>query len=220
MIPWLDDGEALHLHQALLEDSLRLLTAGALAAGAVPFLSLSEPWEPEGPDGHAGIAAAAAGIARLPQSGTVLGERLRGTFQTLFARAHRRVVVIGSDSPTLPAAILTSAFPALRRGGDVVLGPAEDGGYYLVGARAPLRVEMFEGIPWGTERVMNDTLAALDRSGTSAFLLPRWIDVDRPHDLEKVRRDLDSLRGDDPAPGRTRAFVEELVKNGRLPPAL
>src|SRR5439155_14644 len=100
--------------------SLAVLTVVELLVaqvqGARPFVSMSQPWEPEEADGCAGIAAAAMGMARLPQSGWDLGERLRATFRTLLARRFGRIVVIGSDSPTLPPAHLTTALEALGRG--------------------------------------------------------------------------------------------------------
>ncbi len=216
MTPWLDAGDALRLHTALLADSLGLLRAAALESGATPFVSFSEAWDPESRPGGEDLARAAAGIVRLPQSGADLGGRLRDTFRRLFSRGFRRVAVIGSDSPTLPPAILKTAFAALRRDGDVVLGPAEDGGYYLVGARHPVP-QIFDRIPWGTDRVMEATLAALDRRGARAIVLPRWYDIDLPRDLERVRLDLSGRSEGHFVPERTRAFVEELVRGGRLP---
>jgi len=216
MVPWLREEEALRLHAALLEDSLRLLRAGAADSGAVPFVSFSEAWNPGSRPGCEEIARAASGMMRIPQRGADLGERLEKTFRTLIDREFRRVVVIGSDSPTLPVSILKGAFAALQKDGDVVLGPAEDGGYYLIGATRPVP-RMFEKIPWGTEAVMQATLAALDRSGARAVILSPWHDVDRPHDLERVRRDLSRRPPDGPPLRSTRAFVEGLVRDGRLP---
>jgi uncharacterized protein len=216
MVPWLREEEALRLHAALLEDSLRLLRAGAAGSGAVPFVSFSEAWNPASRPGCEEIARAAAGMARIPQRGADLGERLERTFRRLFARGFRRVVVIGSDSPTLPASILKGAFAALQQDGDVVLGPAEDGGYYLVGATRPVP-RMFEKIPWGTKGVMRATLAALHRRGARAVLLSPWHDVDRPDDLERVRRHLSHRPQGEPALRSTRAFVQALVRDGRLP---
>jgi hypothetical protein len=219
MLPWLSPAEALRLHTSLVADSLGLLRLGAAATGATPFVSFSEAWEPEGRPECADLARAAAGLARLPQSGADLGERLSGTFRSLFAVGFRRVVVIGADSPTLPSAYLTAAFERLHEDAEVVLGPAEDGGYYLVGAMRLVPL-MFEEIPWGTGRVMQATLAALKRCGLRSTLLPRWYDVDRPADLERMRADAPAAPGATPAtfaPERTRAFIADLVRDGRLP---
>lgn len=213
MTPWLSADEALRLHLALLEDSLALLRAGAAEAGAIPFLAFSEPWDPGGERGFETLAAAAAGLARLPQAPGDLGERLLHTFTSLMARGHGAVAVIGSDSPTLPPAILRSALAALRQDAEVVLGPAEDGGYYLVGA-ARLVPEMFEGVPWSSGRVMEATLAALDRAGVRTSLLPRWYDVDVPADLDRLRADLGRPGS---GAGKIAAFVDDLLRTGRLP---
>ena len=212
MTPWLSAGEALRLHLALLEDSLALLREGAAGAGAIPFLAFSEPWDPGSAEGFEGLASAAAGLARLPQIGTDLGERLRDSFATLAARGHRHAVVIGSDSPTVPPEFLASAFAALRRA-DVVLGPAADGGYYLIGAALPAP-EMLTGIPWGTDRVLDSTLAALARAGVRVSLLPRWHDVDVPADLDRLRADPGRAG---PRAGKTAAFIDGLIREGRLP---
>lgn len=218
MVPWLAADEALRLHAALLEDSLLLLKAAAATTGAVPFLSPSEPWVPDADvEVSAGIARAAAGVAPLPQSGADLGRRLEDTFRRLFSRGFERVVVIGSDSPTLPPDILGDAFAGLQGEDDVVLGPAEDGGYYLVGGRTLVPAMFAATIPWGTERVMDATLAALARHGARAALLPVWFDVDRPADLERLRLDLASRTSKGLPPERTRVIVEELVRAGRLP---
>lgn len=213
MTPWLSAGEALRLHLALLEDSLALLREGAAGAGAIPFLAFSEPWDPGSEEGFEDLASAAAGLARLPQKGTDLGERLRDSFTTLAAGGHRHVVAIGSDSPTLPPEFLVSAFAALRLDADVVLGPSADGGYYLVGAALPAP-DLFSGIPWGTDRVLDSTLAALARAGARVSLLPRWHDVDVPADLDRLRAD-PARSG--PRARKTDAFIDALLREGRLP---
>jgi rSAM/selenodomain-associated transferase 1 len=215
MIPWLDSAEALGLHLALLEDGLRLLRIAAAAAGAVPFLSLTEPWAPERVEGSAGLSEASLGIARLLQNGRSLGDRLLDTCRALFARGFHQVSIIGSDSPTLPVEIVTGAFSALRRGADAVLGPAEDGGYCLVGA-SRLLPGMFEGIPWGTARVFEATRAALEGLGARLEVLPPWYDIDLPRDLDRLRSELPDAAGGG-VPLRTRTFVERLVREGRLP---
>jgi glycosyltransferase A (GT-A) superfamily protein (DUF2064 family) len=204
MVPWLREDEALLLHQALLEDSLRLVRAGASESGATPFVSFSESWNPRDRPGCENIDRAAAGMAR----------------RRLIERRFHRVVVIGSDSPTLPPAMLSAAFTSLERDVDVVLGPAEDGGYYLVGATRLLPT-MFDSIPWGTDGVLRTTLAALACGGARVVVLSPWYDIDMPQDLERARRDFAGFPPGVPAPASTRAFVDALVRDGRLPyPAL
>jgi len=218
MVPWLSAAEALRLHIALVEDSLRLLRTAAAESNATPFVSFSEPRSRGTRTEPGAIARAAAGMHRMAQRGADLGARLLGTIRSLRARGFRRVVVIGSDSPTLSPAVVKAAFAALERETEVVLGPAEDGGYYLVGTTRVLP-GMFEGIPWGTDRVLRATLQSLARSGVRAFMLPRWYDVDRPEDLERACRDLADWPPGAPGPESTRAFVQALTRDGRLPRA-
>ena len=111
------------------------------------------------------------------------GVRLRHAMQTIFQQDYQRVITIGSDSPTLPPAYLKEAAEALTTH-DLVLGPAEDGGYYLIGLKsAP--AALFEGITWSTEKVLQQTLAAAARLGLRVHLLPEWYDID---DLPTLHR--------------------------------
>lgn len=215
LIPWLGDEGALRLHLALLEDSLRLLRAGARDAGATPFLAFSEPWEP-GPEAEcAALAAEAAGLQRRPQSGGDLGERLTRTFRDLTREGYRHVVVLGSDSPTLPDTILPSAFAALRGETGVVLGPTDDGGYYLVGSTRPVP-PIFAGIPWSTTRVLDATLDAARRAGAPVVLLRRWYDIDTPADLERLAAEPAGGGPGLPAGERTRRLARRLVRAARI----
>ncbi|MFQ5877678.1 MAG: TIGR04282 family arsenosugar biosynthesis glycosyltransferase [Acidobacteriota bacterium] len=213
MQPFLRAREALELHQAMLEDSLRLLRWAAERAGARPVLAFSEAWEPEADGAPASLWRAAGGIDRLPQRGGPLGERLRNTLSDLRAAGEGEVVIFGSDSPTLPPVWLEAACEALSGRAGVVLGPALDGGYYLVGT-GPGAAVPFEAIPWGTDRALLQTLRVLRSTGTRPALLPPWYDVDRPDDLGRVRRDLSAVPGF--APERTAAFIERLASTGRL----
>ncbi len=118
----------------------------------------------------------------VPQAGADLGARLAAAFDHLLEPPAARAVVIGSDSPDLPVSHLARAFQKLKHR-DVVLGPAADGGYYLVGLRAPAP-SLFAGIPWGTRTVLADTVDAIARAGLSLSLLPLWYDVDDAGGLE------------------------------------
>jgi rSAM/selenodomain-associated transferase 1 len=216
MTPWLSDGEALRLHLALLLDSLWLLRRAAADAGAIPILSFSERWTPEPMGDHDDLAAASRGLMHRPQRDGDLGRRLEDTFAGLHAEGHEEVVVIGSDCPALSPDVVHAAFEALRQGARVVLGPAVDGGYYLVGAGPPVP-GIFSGIPWSTGRVMEATLAALDRASVRASILPLLDDVDVPSDLERLAAGAAPPRT---GPGeKTLAFVAALRLDGRLPPA-
>jgi glycosyltransferase A (GT-A) superfamily protein (DUF2064 family) len=95
------------------------------------------------------------------------------------------VVLVGSDVPSLPPARITAAFDLLENGADVVLGPSEDGGYYLIGMRR-LVPELFTGIAWGAGDVLGRTRGMAERAGLNVALVDPWYDVDRPEDLQRV----------------------------------
>lgn len=113
-----------------------------------------------------------------------LGARLRRAFDEEFERGARAVCAIGSDSPTLPLHLLDEAFRALAWE-RAVLGPAFDGGYWLIGAQRPAP-DLFSDVPWSTPAVVPHTLNALRRVGVEAHLLPFWYDVDEASDLERL----------------------------------
>jgi rSAM/selenodomain-associated transferase 2/rSAM/selenodomain-associated transferase 1 len=126
-------------------------------------------------------------FAYAAQSGGDLGVRLLTAFASAFRGGTRRVVVFGSDVPELSAGILHQALAGLREH-DVVLGPAADGGYYLIGMKRD-RPELFAEIDWGTERVCAQTLAAIERQGLAVRELPALSDVDLPKDAAALRTD-------------------------------
>lgn len=109
-----------------------------------------------------------------------LGQRMAHAFDAAFAVGARRVVIIGTDCPGLSTALLQAAFRALHTA-DVVLGPATDGGYYLLGLRRP-QPALFQGIPWSTDTVRRDTLAAARQQGLRVHELPPLRDVDTEDD--------------------------------------
>lgn len=120
------------------------------------------------------------------QSGQNLGAKMHAAIQqTLLGEDVENVILVGTDCPALTAGYLEQALLALESGVDVVLGPAEDGGYVLVGMRRPLSA-VFEGIPWGTDQVLLRTLQALDANELSYRLLDTLWDVDRPEDLARL----------------------------------
>ncbi|MDB9529144.1 TIGR04282 family arsenosugar biosynthesis glycosyltransferase [Oscillatoria sp. CS-180] len=110
-----------------------------------------------------------------------LGQRLSYAFEQGFADGLSRILVMGSDCPSLGEAHIFQALKLLNTR-DVVLGPAEDGGYYLIGLKAP-QPELFEGITWGQSCVLEQTLAIANRYCLSTSLLKSLPDIDRPEDL-------------------------------------
>lgn len=129
----------------------------------------------------------------LVQRGADLGERMAAAFTDLFARGYARVLLIGTDLPTLPLSHLQTAERWLASGeAGVVLGPADDGGYYLIGLTSPRR-ELFERIAWSTPRVFEETAAAARRAGLTLRCVPVWRDIDSLDDLRRLARALDEL---------------------------
>jgi rSAM/selenodomain-associated transferase 1 len=123
----------------------------------------------------------------LAQRGATLGERMRNGASELLACGFGRVVLVGADLPTLPAAYVVDALERLTSQQEcLVLGPAEDGGYYLIGL-THVHSELFAGIPWGTADVLHRTQEAADALRLSVELLPSWYDVDIPANLQRVR---------------------------------
>jgi rSAM/selenodomain-associated transferase 1 len=121
-----------------------------------------------------------------PQVGDNLGERLKNAFDSAFKEHFSKVVVIGSDSPDLPAEFLQLAFKELESH-DAVIGPGNDGGYYLIGfSRASFLPAAFDGIAWSTSAVCKKTVEILKRHKLKIYLLPEWYDVDTRSDLEKL----------------------------------
>jgi len=112
-----------------------------------------------------------------------LGERMFSAFDEAFAAGAGRVVLIGTDIPGLGREIMQRAFQALENS-DLVLGPATDGGYYLIGLRSRPNRALFTDIPWGTQTVLESTLSVAREQGISTALVDLLNDVDRPEDLE------------------------------------
>ncbi len=108
---------------------------------------------------------------------------------SLFDEGYNRIAIIDSDSPNLPTQYILEGIEALE-GADVVLGPCEDGGYYLVGLSSKLP-EIFEGIPWSTPAVTEETVEITKKLGKKVTLLQQWYDVDTIDDLRRLQKMLD-----------------------------
>jgi glycosyltransferase A (GT-A) superfamily protein (DUF2064 family) len=130
------------------------------------------------------MAAAAPGFALMAQRGDGLGPRLAACTGGLLAAGAERVAVVGADTPQVPAATYRTALARLDEV-DVVLGPALDGGYYVVALKAPAP-ELFTGVAMGTASVLAETVALAAASGRSVGLLPPVRDLDRPADLAEA----------------------------------
>ncbi len=137
-----------------------------------------------------GLLPATFGL--LLQAGDDLGDVLFGAAHDLLIDGHDCVLLVNGDSPTLPAGFLVQAIEALREPGDrMVLGPASDGGYYLIGLKHPHR-QLFTQIAWGTETVARSTCERAAEIGLATTLLPEWYDID---DIETLGWLKDELAG-------------------------
>lgn len=119
------------------------------------------------------------------QRGRDLGERLARAFVEAFDRGARKVAVIGTDTPWMGRAAIEMALESLESA-EVALGPARDGGYYLLASRRPWPA-LFRGIPWGTAETLNATRRALERERLPYRLLSMDFDLDRAEDLQRAR---------------------------------
>ena len=173
LTPPLTPEEAARVARASLLATLRRFVPAAPASFAL-FL-----------DGNADptirALAAGLGVGIFPQSEGDLGSRLRAAFGFLRGRGARVTVALGADSPTLDPSRVAETIDALERH-DLVVGPSEDGGYYLIGMRGD-HGPVFEGIPWSTPGVTAATLEHAQRLGLSVSLLPEWYDIDDPATL-------------------------------------
>jgi uncharacterized protein len=116
-----------------------------------------------------------------PQQGSDLGERMSNAFLHAFAAGYTKALLIGSDCPDISRTIINRGFMLLDTH-KIVLGPALDGGYYLIGMRR-LEPEIFSNMVWGTERVLQQTLDKINAAGLTVALLPELRDIDRIEDL-------------------------------------
>lgn len=122
----------------------------------------------------------------VPQRGKNLGERMKCGFVDAFAGGNKQVVIVGSDAPDLPLSILREAFDGLITH-DVVIGPSQDGRYYLIGFREDTFLPpVFDDIPWSTPAVFDMTMSILHDQGLKVSLLPEWQDVDTLGDIKRL----------------------------------
>ena len=168
---------ATELCAAFVRDSLEIATSGARRL----YIAAS-------PEDAVGLFRSRAPRARcFAQPEADFGARLAHAFETALADGASRPVLIGTDSPTLPPHLLSVAHCALATH-DIVLGPADDGGYYVIGMNAAQPL-LFDGIDWSTERVLSQTLERARAVGLNVFLLPPWYDIDTGRDLERLASD-------------------------------
>ena len=176
------DEYAFSVAKALLTDTLEMVRTVNGQGGA--DLTTSVFYTPDDVAARDRFAAESPSIGYEPQQGAALGERLINCFDCWFSRHADRVVVIGTDCPTLGADDVENAF-SLLGSADVVLGPATDGGYYLVGVASP-QPRLFEEIDWSSADVLTQTVARIREQRLSLKLLPTKSDLDHVEDVRPV----------------------------------
>ena len=197
LCPPLSHSEAAQLYQCFLRDKIAQVNTLPRAAPVVSYSpDESKPVFRDLTPPH---------FILLPQHGDDLGARILFTFDQLFQQGYTQVTVIDSDTPTLPTAYLEQALALIAaRQNDVVLGPTEDGGYYLIGLRQSYH-ELFERMPWSTSQVFPETRRRSEQAGLTVACTESWYDVDTPEDLVRLMASLDHLQ--DGLARQTRQFL-------------
>lgn len=212
LVPPLSYEEAAGLNTCCLMDVAANIV---VAAGQVPIQGFAA-YHPLGSEPFFN-GLLPGGFKLLPPTEPTIGRSLFHAAQDLFAAGYSSVCLVNADSPTLPTEILAETVLRLRESGDrVVLGPAADGGYYLIGLKR-FHQRLFEDIDWSTERVFRQTLARAREIGVAVAPLPEWYDVDDEATLAMLAREIGPCEGSASpylngyrAPS-TRAFLEKLA---------
>jgi uncharacterized protein len=195
LCPPLSGEAAATLYECFLRDTLDIMRAVPGAACGISYL-------PETAVGY--FRALAPDMALAPQRGADLGERLDHLLTAALEAGAQQAVVMDSDSPTLPAAYIAEAFARLDGPDDVVLGPCDDGGYYLIGLKRP-HPRLLREVQMSTPFVVRDTLALAEELGLRVALLPAWYDVDTAAELARLCAELAEL--DEQTACHTRTFL-------------
>lgn len=198
LCPPLSPDDAAELYRCFLLDKI---AQAWQVAGVEPVLAYAPT------QAAAAFEALAPGFTLLAQRGAGLAARLVAVCDELFRDGCDAAILIDSDTPTLPTERLERAAAVMKEDGcDLVLGPSEDGGYYLIGLRRP-HPELFEGMRWSTSIVLEETERRARALGLSSTRLPAWYDVDTAADLVRLQADLAAAPNGPPR--HTRRFVFE-----------
>lgn len=181
LIPPLTPSEASRLYHSFLLDKIKQVKS---IGEALPFIA----YTPRSCESFFRIIIP-PDFSLVIQVGKDLGERLTKVSQGLFAEEIKKVIILDSDTPNLPTDYIREGLARLDEA-DVVLGPCEDGGYYLIGMRSFIP-EIFSGIPWSTAHVTEFTIKKAQMLGLTVSLLPGWYDVDTVKYLKRLIRDIE-----------------------------
>ncbi len=202
LFPYLNNETILKLYTCFLRDSLEKIRK---VENADLFVGIA-------PSNESGFFTGMQGsdIRIFVQEGKELGDKMRQAIQDRFAEGYEKVVIIGSDSPSLPVSYIKRALSSDKA---LILGPSTDGGYYLIGMRGKL-VEVFAGVTWGTENVLQETCERLVRGGVALELLPVWYDIDTPEDLKFFKTHLQLIeQAGLEKPGETGRLLDTILGN-------
>jgi rSAM/selenodomain-associated transferase 1 len=219
LVPPLTGDEAATIGAAFLRD----ITDNLLRAAQAAPIHCYAAYAPAGSEallaGHLAPGTRlvlADGSLEVPGRVQGFGRSLLHAATSLFARGYGAAVLLNSDSPTLPNSLLRQATVALTASGDrVVLGPAEDGGYYLIGMKAP-HVHLFEDVAWSTEAVAEQTRARARALGLELLELAPWYDVDDCAALRRLVREVTAPRHENPVSAYAAPFTAAVVAELRL----
>jgi rSAM/selenodomain-associated transferase 1 len=198
MVPPLTAPEAVSVYRAFLIDQIAFLSS--FSGTCRLELCLDGPVAPED-----GLRPMPTSLEIRLQGPGGFGDRLLRAYRGRHARRGGPTVLFGADSPTLPARLVHEAFRRLAEGADAVVVPAEDGGYVLLGAKAPPE-PLLADVPWGSSAVLDVTRRRAAASGISLSLLEPWFDVDDDRDLARLRADLGTEHHARRAPATARAL--------------
>ena len=198
LCPPLSTDEAAELYRCFLLDKIEQVSTLKKASPAIAYT----------PDeGRSFFEEFAPGFDLVPQRGADLGFRLANNFDHLLASGYQGALAIDSDTPTLPTHFLEQALDLIATPHiDLVLGPSDDGGYYLIGLRKLYR-KLFEEMAWSTAEVVPETIRRAEANGLKVARLPLWFDVDTGVDLERLKASLDSTQEN--TARHTRRFFKE-----------
>jgi len=170
--------KAADLYSCMLQDTLEMALS---FSGITPFIFFQDD-----PGAADYFEAVATQIRSLPQRGEDLGMRMRNAFEEVFRLGYAKVAIIGTDSPDLPREYIFEAFTLLENEhAELVFGPAEDGGYYLL-AMKRVWEELFRGLPWSSAELLAASVEKAEALCLGASFLPAWHDVDTEADLHRA----------------------------------
>ncbi|HEV3204999.1 MAG TPA: TIGR04282 family arsenosugar biosynthesis glycosyltransferase [Gemmataceae bacterium] len=180
LCPPLSHEQAADLYRCFLMDTITIAREAVAAEAAPTSIILIYP------EGDRELLAnlIPATVELMEQRQGDLGTGLQGAFEDYLDGGHRRVVIIGTDSPSMPASLISEAFYVLKDH-DLVLGPARDGGYYLIGLNQSYP-RLFDRIAWSDDRVLAQTLARAAQLELDVQLLPPWYDIDTVAELREL----------------------------------